>query len=1605
MQKFRNTISGISKRADKFVPKHDLFFKSMFTLFFVILVALQPALLEGNISDKIPKAYHDFGVYEGRNALLSNISAIEESQEIAEIAEGVLDVTIHDNTDDIQFWDGVSDAMSFRTLDVPEMEMPGIIGRAQDFGVKTIIGTIAEGRSYYIYANSSDNPDGTWVTHLSVGDMTKRPVIHSKLVSNEVVIEPLNPTPVDIDSDGTDDIEVELVIEATVDGGLSTNFSDPLGNIPIPSIPPIPNTSDNPPRVRITYPPTSLWIVGRSLISDTWRIGGWTWEFDLETDSPEIEKVVVAFDDNGENATWEEATLSKIINPPNILLNWFRWTYDINLRDFDNGLHTVYVRAYEGDDFTEDSVTILVSNPVYKGMRLLVNVDRINSAFDQASEINILRPLSHGGNQYIWSLGMNFDDIPDSFKAYLSPDALSLNNHLPTPGSPLLGSVIVEYLEGPFHLGWDASATPPGLGFCFSHAQVDSTENNLTEATWLKLNFTGSDPPQFAEIMLSLNTTMQIGLNFSADANLLSWQSDKETNLQLVYHDERDKDTIHMIATVFGLPRNLEIELENQSSIKPYDVYTSIHLNASSGIAGLVIKEYIFEDEKLHIGLGVNISNLPKNFFLNGTYSAFSIKSPKIQDIAGDFMWPYLWDVISMLVGRIFVQVAERVVSLPLRFLDSGLLSGEYILSMPEGEKIDKLSFYLTDYEYPQSDGNFLCFYSTSDTNLSLSGRFFNIQGLHALSNESGILLDAELITDQKLTIINCHGTEGKDFEYVHLSNIPSHFIMSINESNLNYSANENIDWLEFLSNNSGTHIYIKITDMPKKLNFVQGESSIMLDTHGEGITSLEFVVSDSRAKSLDGNYLMLISNPDMKMLSGRISNIKRLYYSNALPQTLALSLKGGYPLQIAGRIESQNIQDNLVLDAQIANLPDELTISVPNDRFSASFDILNITSVSGVKDLVGKFASLSDIGNTFLGLMVNITELLTTELSELVGGVFISYSFEEEYNMDLMARIEFGDVSQIGDCIWTHGISMKSNEEGSIFTKVFLTGLPQSAELRLELAGDRRVVDFTLINFQPRYDFLIFDVKAMDDIEVLFYIDDIAGKIHEISFNSSFNISFSNTIANLDCRVRSDEDLGSIFLEGRIDEPYPTQVEMYLSSVPKNLDTRISAQNDISLSHNASRFIEHLLLNIEREIEDSWYNGTVIAHEIPTNLDIAFKTNTKYTKDTPLVGMPGVNVKTDHDTLDLYMNMDGRAFGRRGSYEVYVENLRSGLSAGLIGDSYKIRAENLDHFVLVSRDMPIMPMYHLKSMSLCANDLKSLDLKVQLAANSLPVIQLDNARCKDLRLALSHDMDFLGARLSPNIVLSEATFYQSSNSNLLILFKSPTHINGISTSLEKGRTVVLVPNLFMTLVVTFAPLFVVLHVLLFALWGMVKIRQGMKKGYEENPEDEEPQDDKANNKSNPNDKTQSTKEDKKWGKRKKMVVVVFLLIILASLLYYFMVPWVELSVSTSFSETPSGIFVVCEASNTGTVMVEDLSINVNVYNSSGVLMNTTFFSSSILKRWQYAHGYVQYFGDQFESYKIEISVYFKANGKGYRDTFSHEASDYMRLAFEKKVP
>jgi hypothetical protein len=76
--------------------------------------------------------------------------------------------------------------------------------------------------------------------------------------------------------------------------------------------------------------------------------------------------------------------------------------------------------------------------------------------------------------------------------------------------------------------------------------------------------------------------------------------------------------------------------------------------------------------------------------------------------------------------------------------------------------------------------------------------------------------------------------------------------------------------------------------------------------------------------------------------------------------------------------------------------------------------------------------------------------------------------------------------------------------------------------------------------------------------------------------------------------------------------------------------------------------------------------------------------------------------------------------------------------------------------------------------------------------------------------------------------------------------------------------------------------------------------------------------------------------------------------------------------------------------------------MNVTVYNSSGgVVAKKDYYVSDIDPHTAAKFDNINFFGDQYEKYKITLEIDFESEGKMYETTFNHQVSDAMQLRWE----
>lgn len=142
--------------------------------------------------------------------------------------------------------------------------------------------------------------------------------------------------------------------------------------------------------------------------------------------------------------------------------------------------------------------------------------------------------------------------------------------------------------------------------------------------------------------------------------------------------------------------------------------------------------------------------------------------------------------------------------------------------------------------------------------------------------------------------------------------------------------------------------------------------------------------------------------------------------------------------------------------------------------------------------------------------------------------------------------------------------------------------------------------------------------------------------------------------------------------------------------------------------------------------------------------------------------------------------------------------------------------------------------------------------------------------------------------------------------------------------------------------------------------------------------------------------------------KQKKQIIVsimVIAVIFILILSYLYLIPRTELTTTTFFNENFSGIAVGCKVKNTGNKDIDKFSINIEIRNSTKVVMdNITYTKKLITPGDEFFIPSLQFYGNQFDEYTIILDIEFKSEGSLYKDTIKHTAKDYMNIKWEDKI-
>jgi hypothetical protein len=133
-------------------------------------------------------------------------------------------------------------------------------------------------------------------------------------------------------------------------------------------------------------------------------------------------------------------------------------------------------------------------------------------------------------------------------------------------------------------------------------------------------------------------------------------------------------------------------------------------------------------------------------------------------------------------------------------------------------------------------------------------------------------------------------------------------------------------------------------------------------------------------------------------------------------------------------------------------------------------------------------------------------------------------------------------------------------------------------------------------------------------------------------------------------------------------------------------------------------------------------------------------------------------------------------------------------------------------------------------------------------------------------------------------------------------------------------------------------------------------------------------------------------------------VLVVIALIVL-TLTYNFLIPRVELNVITAYREgTGLSINVDSKIQNLGTLAITRFSMNITIMNeSSGIVAKENYYLADLDAHSSHGFDNINFYGDQFEAYRISIKIDFESEGGQYSDNYEHTVTGSILQRWEDK--
>ena len=360
---------------------------------------------------------------------------------------------------------------------------------------------------------------------------------------------------------------------------------------------------------------------------------------------------------------------------------------------------------------------------------------------------------------------------------------------------------------------------------------------------------------------------------------------------------------------------------------------------------------------------------------------------------------------------------------------------------------------------------------------------------------------------------------------------------------------------------------------------------------------------------------------------------------------------------------------------------------------------------------------------------------------------------------------------------------------------KLYLSGLPTEGSIITRLQGDDIFLDFSLEDYQPLHNWLLIDVRGLRDRDAMLYLNDIpTGMDLNLKVNLTATLNSIPQKATGSIHMDSDKSIGSIYGRLRQKTSEITVSEVFLDSIPRNLDLQFNLSGNVGIHYKANIGIEHLFVKNSKTRDGEFHDIYAILHELPDELQIEVLPVTDYDMDGSLLQtLPTISMYTSGDTLDAYIFADGKGIGQVGIVELQVVNAPMTLSGKFDDDKYSVTSTGVDYMWVHVMDMPVMEDHETKSVELVGKDILSFDITMDRLFGNYPIIGIENTKGGEVQLVLDHEVD----DSKVGIALVDLQFKGGVPQSPKIL------INGGSLDLDKDSSHVIIPAPILTMVLS----------------------------------------------------------------------------------------------------------------------------------------------------------------------------------------------------------